>query len=85
MLHYFMDLRGEYLENYRCDGCQRLNTSTKAVYATQLSGAFIMQLNIFKYIKGINKKVILILSINEEILLWGNTMVLLGVISHEEQ
>ena len=85
MLHYFMDPRGKYLENYRCNGCQRLNTSTKAVYATQLSGAFIMQLNIFKYIKGINKKVILILSINEEILLWGNTMVLLGVISHEEQ
>ena len=87
MLHYFMDPRGEYLENYSCDGCQRLNTSTKAVYATQLSGAFIMQLNanIFKYIGGINKKVILNLSIDEEILLLGNTMVLLGVIYDEEQ
>ena len=33
MLHQLMDPRGEYFENYRCvDGCQNLNTSTKAVY-----------------------------------------------------
>ena len=32
MLHQLMDPRGEYLENHRCDGCQRLNTSTKAIY-----------------------------------------------------
>ena len=51
MLHQFMDPRGEYLENYRCiDGCQKLNTSTKAVYVTQLSDALIIQLNIFKHI-----------------------------------
>ena len=36
-----MDPIGEYLENYRCDGCQRWNTSTKTVYVTQLSGALI--------------------------------------------
>ena len=59
MLHQLMDPRGEYLENYKCDGCQRLNTSTKAVYVTQLSGALIIQLNIFNYVGGINKKVIL--------------------------
>ena len=59
MLHQLMDPRGEYLENYRCvDGCQKLNTSTKAVYVTQLSDALIIQLNIFKYIDGIGKKFI---------------------------
>ena len=82
MLHQLVDLRGEYLENYRCDG---LNTSTKAVYVTQLPGALIIQLNIFKYIGGINKKVIPNLSIDEEIVLWGNTMMLSSVIYHEEQ
>ena len=65
MLHQLMDPRGEYLENYRCDGCQRLNTSTKAVYVTQLSGALIIQLNILKYIGGINKNVIPNMSIDE--------------------
>ena len=85
MLHQLIDSRGEYLENYRCDGCQGLNTSTKAVYVTQLSGALIIQLNIFKYIGGINKKVIPNLSIDEEIVLWGNTMVLSGVIYHKGQ
>ena len=58
MLHQLMDPRGEYSKKYRCDGCQRLNTSTKAVYVTQLSGALIVQLNIFKYIGVTNKKVI---------------------------
>ena len=85
MLHQLMDPRGEYLESCRCDGCQRLNTSTKAVYVSQLSGALIIQLNIFKYIGGINKKVIPNLSIDEEIVLWGNTMVLSGVIYHKGQ
>ena len=85
MLHQLIDPRGEYLENYRCDGCQGLNTSTKAVYVTQLSGALIIQLNIFKCIRGINKKVIPNLSVDDEIVLWGNTMVLSGVIYHEGQ
>ena len=71
------------LENYRCDGCQRLNTSTKAVYITQLSGAVIIQVNILKFIGVINKKVTPNLSIDEEIVLWGNTMVLSGVVYHE--
>ena len=50
MLHQLMDPGREYLENYRCaDGCQKLNTSTKAVYVTQLSDTLIVQLNIFNY------------------------------------
>ena len=66
MLHQLMNPRGEYLENYRCvDGCQKLNTSTKTAYVTHLSGALIIQLNIFKYVDGISKN-------NEEISLWGN-------------
>ena len=85
MFHQLMDPRGEYLENYGCDWCQRLNASTEAVYVTQLSGALIIQLNIFKYTGGISKKVIPNLSIDEEILLWGNAMVLSGVICHEGQ
>ena len=86
MLHQLMDPRGEYLENYRCvDGCQKLNTSTKAVYVTQLSDALIIQLNIFKYIYGISKKFIPNSSIDEEISLWGNRMVLSGVICHEAE
>ena len=44
MLHQLIDPRGEYLENYRCDGCQRLNASTEAIYITQLSGGLIIQL-----------------------------------------
>ena len=80
MLHQLIDPRGEYLENYRCDGCQILNISTKVVYITQLSSALIIQLNIFKCIRGINKKVIPNLSVNDEIVLWGNTVVLSGVI-----
>ena len=56
MLHQLMDPRGEYLENCGCpDGCQKFNTSTKAVYVTNLSDALIIQLNIFKYIGGITK------------------------------
>ena len=78
-----MDSRGEYLENYRCvEGCQKLNTSTKAVYVTQLSDALI-QLNILKCIDGISKNFIPNLSIDEEISLWGNRMALSGVIYHE--
>ena len=84
MLHQLMDRRGEYLENYRCvDGCQKLNTSTKVVYVTQLSDAFIIQLNIFKYIAGISKTFIPNLSIDEEISLWGSRMFLSGVNYHE--
>ena len=50
---------------------------------TKLSDALILQLNIFKYIDGISKKFILNLSIDQEISLWGNRMVLSGVIYHE--
>ena len=85
MLYQLMDPRGEYFENYKCDGCQRLNTLTKAVYVTQLSGALIIQLKFFEYVEGISKKVILNLSIDEEIMFGGNTMLLSGVIYHEEQ
>ena len=61
MLHQLMDPGREYLENYRCaDGCQKLNTSTKAVYVTQLSDTLIVQLNIFNYYNDdISKKVFL--------------------------
>ena len=59
MLHQLMDPMSEYLGNYRCaDGCQKLNTSKKAVYVTQLSDALIIQLNIFKYRGDISKKVV---------------------------
>ena len=84
MSHQFMDPRGEYLKNYSCvDVCQKLNILTKTVYVTQLSDALIIQLNIFKYIDGITKKFIPNLSIDKEILLWGNRMVLSGVIYYE--
>ena len=42
-----------------------------------------MQLNIFKYSCSISKKVVPNLSIDKEISLWGNRMVLCGVIYHE--
>ena len=84
MLHQIMDPRGEYLENCRCvDGCQKLNASTKAVYVTQLSDALIIQPNIFKCSDGIIKKVVPNVSIDEEILLWGNRTALSGIIYHE--
>ena len=51
-----MDPGEEYFENYRCDGCQRLSTPTKAVYVTHLSGALIIQQNIFKFIGGSVKR-----------------------------
>ena len=44
-----------------------------------------IQLSIFKYIGGINKKVVPNLIIDEEIVLWGNAMVLSGVIYHKGQ
>ena len=84
MLHQLMDPRGEYLENYRCtDGCQKFNTSTKAVYLTQWYDALIIQLNNFKYIGGIGKKIVPNLSIDRKFLLWGNRMVLPGVNYHQ--
>ena len=84
MLHQFSDPNGESPENYRyVDGFRKLNTSTKAVYLTQLSDTFIIQLNIFTYIDGISKMFIHNLNIDEEILLWGNRMVLSVVIYHE--
>ena len=60
-----------------------MNTSTEAVYVTQLSESLIIQLNIFRHIDGISKKFIPNLSIDEEISFWGNRMVLSGVIYHE--
>ena len=84
MSHQLKDPRGEYLKNYRCvDGWKDLNTSTKAVYVTQLSDALIIQLNIFKHIDGISKTFVPHLSINDWILLGDNRMVLSGVIYHE--
>ena len=65
------------------DGCQKLNTSTKAVYVTQLYDALIIQLKIFKYIDGISRKFIPNLIIDEKISLWGKRMILSGVIFHE--
>ena len=84
MLHQLMDPKGECLENYRfANGCQKLNTLTKAVHVTQLSDALIIQLNIFKDSDGISKKVVPNLNIDEVILLWGNRMALSGIIYHE--
>ena len=48
-----------------------------------MPGALIV--NIFKYIGGINKKVIPNLVLYEEIVPWGNTMALSGVICHDRQ
>ena len=66
MLHHLMDHRGEYLEKYRClGGCRKLNTSTKAIYATQLCEALIIKLTTFdKYISSISNRVIPNLSID---------------------
>ena len=50
---------------------------------SQLSDALILQLNIFKYIDGISKKFIPNVSIDGEISLRDNRMVLSGVIYHE--
>ena len=73
-----MDPRGEYLDNYRCvDRCQKVNTSTKALYVTQLSDALTIHFNIFKYIDSFGKTFIPNLSIDEEISLWDNRVVLL--------
>ena len=83
ILHDLMDPNGRPLQGYKCDGCKRLNTSTKAVCVTQLSDILIIQLNIFKFIDGLSKKVIPTLNIDEEISFWGNTMVLCGIIYHE--
>ena len=83
-LHQLMDPRGEYLENCRCaDECQNLNTSIKAVYVTQVSDTLIIQLSFFKYSGGISKKDVPNLSIDKEISIWGNRMVLSDVIYHE--
>ena len=66
-----MDPKEEYIENCRCENeCQKLNTSAKGVYVTQLSDAHI-QLKIFEYIDGVTKKTYS-LSTDEEILLLGN-------------
>ena len=60
-----------------------MNTPTKAVYVTHLSDALIVEVNIFKCGGSISKKVVPNLSIDEEISLWGNRIVLSGVIYHE--
>ena len=59
-----------------------MNTPTKAVYVTHLSDALIVEVNIFKCGGSISKKVVPNLSIDEEISLWGNRIVLSGVIYH---
>ena len=84
LLHQLMDPRGTYLENYRwADECQKLSSSIKAEYFTQLSDALIVQLNILKYIGGVCKKVIPNLGIDQEVSLWGNWMVMFGIITRE--
>ena len=55
----------------------------KSYHGTELSDALIIQLIIFSYIDGINKKFTHNLSIDEEISLRGNRMVLSGIIYHE--
>ena len=62
-----------------------MNSSAKAGYVPHLSEALIIQLNIFKCVDGISEKFIPSLSIDEEIAIWGNAMVLSGVIYHEWQ
>ena len=61
-----------------------MNSSAKAGYVPHLSEALTIQLNIFKCVDGISEKFIPSLSIDEEILLWVNKMVVSGVIYHEE-
>ena len=69
-----------YLERYNCvDGCQKLSTSTEVVHVSQWCEELIMQLNIFKCMCGISKK----LSISEEISFVGNRMLFTGIIYHE--
>ena len=83
ILNELMDANGRHLQDYRCDRCNRKDSSTRAICVTQLSDALIIQLNIFKFIDGISKKVIPNLNIDEEISLWGNTMILSGIIYNE--
>ena len=84
IVHQLMNTRGKFLENYgHADGFKKLNTSTKAVIVTQLSDTLIIQLNILKYIAGINEKIISNLSVDEEISLWGNTMLLSSIMYHK--
>ena len=85
ILNNVMDPRGRPLTDYRCDGCQTINSCTKAYYVTHISDFVIIQLNIFKYIDGAIKKMIPTLRIDEEIYLWGNTMTLHAIIYHVGQ
>ena len=55
------------------------------VNVTQLSDSLIIQLNIFKYIAAISKKVISNLNLYEEISLWRNKMLLSDIIYHGEE
>ena len=80
MLYQPMDPRGEYLENYRCvDGCQKLNTSTKAVNDTVIWCTHYTAKH-FQTFDGISKKFV-----DEKISPWGNRVVLSGVIYHERK
>ena len=83
LLREVMDPTGKHLQGYRCDRCHRVNTTTKSVCPTQLSDAFVIQLNVFRFIDGSVRKVIPSLRIDQEISLWGNTMTLSGIIYHE--
>ena len=71
------------LSDYRCDRCNIIGTSSKAVCITHLSDVLIIQLCIFKFRNGVIKKLRPTLHINEEISLWGNTMTLHAIICHE--
>ena len=80
-----MDPHGRPLTDYKCDGCQTINSCTKAYYVTHISDFVIIQLNIFKYVEGAIKKMIPTLMIDEEIYLWGNTITLHAIIYHVGQ
>ena len=78
MIHQLMYPKEEYVQCV--DRCQKLNTSTKAGYGTQLPYALIIELTKhFKYIDGISKKFIPNFSTDEEISLLDDTLVLFSV------
>ena len=83
MLNELMDPRGKLLQDYRCDRCHRVNTTTKAVYPTQVFDILLIQLNAFRFIYGTVRKVTPNVNIDQEISLWGNLMTLTGIIYHE--
>ena len=83
MLHQSMDPRGDYLEHYRCaDGCQKLEYINKdSTYHTVIWCTNCTTKH-FQISGDINRKFVPNLSINDEISLWGNRMVLFDIICH---